>query len=255
MDVSTDEVRRAAREAHAEHVATMRSIRDAVSRLFGDARATAQDKDDAVTGGLNRRQLFRVGGLGIATAAIAAACGNGGSSGGAAEATTTTTAGPTSNDLTILRTATSLELLAVDVYGKAIASGLLTTPAVAEAAKLFQSHHQDHADFLAGLTKRYGGTAFDKPNPVVAQQLQGPLSQATTEPALVTLALQIEQAAAASYMSYVGKYTTPVLVQPTMSVGGIEARHVAVLAPVVNQPAVPASFQAATGAVAPGTGV
>ncbi len=252
MDVSTDEVRRAAREAHAEHVATMGRIRERVTRLFGSG-ASAQAKDDA-TGGLNRRQLLRIGGLGIATAAVVAACGDDDSGGTTAESTTTTT-GVGSGDITILRTATSLELVAVDVYGKAIASGLLTTAAVSDAAKLFQSHHQDHADFFAGLTKRYGGTAFAKPNPVVAQQLQGPLAQATTEQALVTLALQLEQAAAASYVSYVGRYSTPLLAQPTMSVGGIEARHVAVLAPVVNQPPVPAAFQPATGGLAPGTGV
>ena len=255
MDVSTDEVRRGAREAHAEHLATMRSIRETVSRLFGGGRATTREKHDAVTGGLDRRRLLRVGGLGIATAAIVAACGNDSSSGGAAEPTTTTAAGPGSTDITILRTATSLELVAVDIYGKAIASGVLTTPAVSDAAKLFQSHHQDHATFLAGLTRRYGGAAFDKPNPVLAQQLAGPLTQATTEAALVTLALQLEQAAAASYVSYVGRYSTPVLAQPTMSVGGIEARHAAVLAPIVNQPASPAAFQASSGGLAAGTGV
>lgn len=254
MDVSTDEVRRGARDAHAEHLATMRSIKDAVARLFGDGRATEQEKHDAVTGGLNRRQLFRVGGLGVATAAILAACGKS-SSGGASEATTTTTAGPTTADLDILRTATSLELVAVDVYGKAIASGLVTTAAVSDAAKLFQSHHQDHADFLAGLTKRYGGTAYDKPNPVLAQQLQGEISQLKDENGVVTLALQLEQAAAASYVSYVGKYTSAALAQPTMSVGGIEARHVAVLAPIVGQSPVAAAFQTTSGALAPGTGL
>jgi hypothetical protein len=40
-----------------------------------------------------------------------------------------------------------------------------------------------------------------------------------------------------------------------MSVGGVEARHVAVLAAVLSTPPVPAAFQVTEHAVAAGTGV
>ena len=53
-------------------------------------------------------------------------------------AATTTAASGADGDVTILRTASSIEVLAVAVYQTAIDSGLVKTAAIGDAAKLFQ---------------------------------------------------------------------------------------------------------------------
>jgi rubrerythrin len=217
---------------------------------------------DLVTGGLDRRRFLQVGGLTVATAAVFAACGSGGSGSSAPGDTTTTTVadttaatGSTATDIDILRTASSIEQLAVDVYQKAIDSGLLTTAAVAEAATLFQTHHKAHADLFKGATKKLGGTAFDKANPVVLKALQPQIDALKDEKGAVALALAVEQAATATYVSAAGAFHELSLNQATMSVGAVAARHVAVLAAVLGQPQVPKAFATKDGAITPGTGV
>jgi hypothetical protein len=72
---------------------------------------------------------------------------------------------------------------------------------------------------------------------------------------VLTLALNLERAAAATYQSGVGVVTDLSLNKALMSVGGVEARHAAVIAGVLAQAAVPLSFGTTEGAVPAGTGV
>jgi hypothetical protein len=258
MDISSDYVRREAKESQVEHDASMKTMRNLVSRLFGDSSESGIAKADFVTGGLNRRRFMQIGGLTVATAAVFAACGSddtasdGGTAAGEGEEEE---AGGAESDITILRTASSLEVLAVDVYQKAIDSGLVKTAAIADAAKLFQAQHREHAALFQGATKKMGGEEMTTANPVVLQSLQGPLAALKDETGVVQLALQLEQAAAATYQSTVGAFKDVSLNQAAMSVGGVEARHVAVLSSVLKQPAAPKAFQTTDGAVAAGTGV
>ena len=261
MDISNDYVRREAKESQVEHVSSMRSMRDLVSRLFGDSNESGFAKADFATGGLNRRKFMQIGGLTVATAAVFAACGTDDSDDGVAASDdegTDTTMGSSKGadgDIQILRTASSLEVLAVDVYQKAIDSGLVKTAAVADAAKLFQAQHKEHSELFQGATKKLGGEAFDKANPVVLQSLQGPIGALKDETGVLQLALMLEQAAAATYQSTVGAFKDATLNQAAMSVGGVEARHVAVLSSVLKMAPVPKAFQTKDGAVAAGTGV
>jgi hypothetical protein len=259
MDISSDYVRREAKESQVEHDASMKTMRNLVSRLFGDSSESGIAKADFVTGGLNRRRFMQIGGLTVATAAVFAACGSddtasdgGTAAGGEGEEEE---AGGAESDITILRTASSLEVLAVDVYQKAIDSGLVKTAAIADAAKLFQAQHREHAALFQGATKKMGGEEMTTANPVVLQSLQGPLAALKDETGVVQLALQLEQAAAATYQSTVGAFKDVSLNQAAMSVGGVEARHVAVLSSVLKQPGAPKAFQTTDGAVAAGTGV
>jgi hypothetical protein len=262
MDISNDFVRREANESQIEHTSSMRSMRELVNRLFGDTTESGIAKADFATGGVNRRKFMQIGGLTVATAAVFAACGSDDSDGTATAAgdnSTDTTMGSdgkgADGDIQILRTASSLEVLAVDVYQKAIDSGLVKTAAVADAAKLFQAQHKEHSELFQGATKKLGGEAFDKPNPVVLQSLQGPIGALKDEMGVLELALMLEQAAAATYQSTVGAFKDASLNQAAMSVGGVEARHVAVLSSVLKKAPVPKAFQTKDGAVAAGTGV
>ena len=64
-------------------------------------------------------------------------------------------------DLALARTAASLEQLAVDTYQTGIDSGLVTTMAIADAAVLFQSHHQAHLDALNGANVNVGANTVN----------------------------------------------------------------------------------------------
>jgi hypothetical protein len=265
-DMYNDDIRREAKASQLEHNSAMKTMRHLVDRLFGgDDTESAFAKADFVTGGVNRRRFLQIGGMTVATAAVFAACGTDDSKDSASAksngTSTSTTDGDNMSsasaetDIKILRTASSLEVLAVAVYQKAIDSGLVKTAAVGDAAKLFQSQHKEHAALFQGATKKLGGEVFDQPNPVVLQSLQGPIGALKDEKGVLELALMLEQAAAATYQSTVGAFKDLTLNQAAMSVGGVEARHVAVLSSVLGMPPVPKAFQTTETAVAAGTGV
>ncbi len=139
-------------------------------------------------------------------------------------------AGDGSMDLALARTAASLEKLAVDTYQTGIDSGLVTTMAIADAAKLFQGHHQEHLDALNGAIDNAGGTAVDEPNEAVFKALIEPaVAQAKAEGDIVQIAYDLESAAAQTYAYAGGALTVPALRSTIMTIGGIEARHAAIL--------------------------
>ncbi|MCU1391788.1 MAG: hypothetical protein JWM34_216 [Ilumatobacteraceae bacterium] len=143
-------------------------------------------------------------------------------------ATSDTTAAGGNMDLTLAKTAASLEKLAVNVYGTAAA--LLTTPAVLDAAKLFAGHHQMHLDALNGVITGAGATAVTEQNDAVFNALIKPsLDKAKTESDALMIAVALEEAAAQTYCFAGGTLSTPALRSTIMTIGGVEARHAAVL--------------------------
>jgi hypothetical protein len=131
-------------------------------------------------------------------------------------------------DLVLARTAASLEKLAVDVYGTA--AGLLATPAILSAATMFAGHHQMHLDALNGVITGAGGKAVTEMNQAVFDAIVKPaLDKAKTEADAVMIALSLEEAAAQTYAFAGGALSTPELRSTIMTIGGVEARHAAVL--------------------------
>lgn len=255
-DLSSDAIRRATKEIAVEHERTLGPLRAGLARLFDRDDVPGDVKDGLVLGGLGRRRFLRIGATSVAASAVLAACGGGdGEDAPAAGEPTTSTTTPSEADVTILRTASSLELVAVAAYDAAIKAGVLTTAAVANAAKTFMSQHKDHAEIFEALTKKLGGEPYTTPNPALLQQLQPRLAAMGGEQQAVALALELERSAAATYQASVGTFGDTTLNEVVMSVGGVEARHAVVLATVLGQPAVPAAFGSTAGAVAPGTGI
>jgi hypothetical protein len=258
VDTSNDELRRLAQDTQTAHVEAMRPLRRGLARIFGDNAVPSAVKSDVAMPGLHRRGFLRIGGLTIASAAIFAACGGNDDDANSAAttgATSTTAARRDSDDVTVLRTASSIEALAVAAYQTAIDSGLVSTAAVADAAKLFQAQHREHLELFAGLTEQAGGMPFRDPNPAILEQLQPTIDALMDEMGVVQLAYDLEVAAAQTYQSNVSMFTDASLNAAIMSVGGVESRHVAVLATVLGTPAVPVAFQVTEQAVAAGTGV
>ena len=140
----------------------------------------------------------------------------------------TTAGGGANQDLVLARTAASLEKLAIDTYGAAAA--LLTTQAVRDAATMFAGHHRMHLDALNGVITGAGGKAVTEMNQAVYDALVKPaVDAAKTEADAVNLAIQLEEAAAQTYVFAGGALSTPQLHSTIMTIGGVEARHAAVL--------------------------
>jgi hypothetical protein len=198
-----------------------------------------------------RRHLLRIGGTTVAAAVVLAACQDTGDDDPAVDEG----ARPSRSDREILRTASSLDELAVVVYQAAIESGLVSTPDVINTLELFHRHHREHAELFASATAEAGGQPFREPNPIVMESLQPALDAAVDEAAVLALTLDVERLLAETYQSFVGAFTDRSFDVATMSVGGSEARHAAVLGPFVGRPAAPVAFQPTDAAVASGTGL
>jgi hypothetical protein len=252
---STDEVRRQLRVVDRANDAVMPRWREALERIMGGDEKLSTDEKAAILGvpSPSRRNFFRLGGVTILGAAVLAACGSddddtarttpgtnapSGTTAATAPATTpattpgtdpmTTEAGGVDMDLTLAKTAASLEKLAIDVYGQA--GALLTTPAVIAAATMFAGHHQLHLDALNGVITGAGEPEITQMNQAVFDALVAPaLADAASEADAVNLALALEEAAAQTYAFAAGALSTPALRSTIMTIGGIEARHAAVL--------------------------
>lgn len=197
---------------------------------------------------IDRRGFFRIGGVAVATAVVFGACGDDEPATVAAEPEKP--AAPVSRgDVNTLRTMTSIELLAVDVYTEAQAANLVTTTSATDAVKLFLDHHKEHANRLQAATVKAGGEAFVQPNPVLVTSLRPARAAATSQSGVLALLLDLESVAAQTYQASVAGFTDKTLNRTVMSIGGITARHVAVLRAASGQPAVTEVFQTTPRAV------
>jgi len=238
MDLNRDELRRELTAIDADNKAIMPKWYDALRQIVGGGSTMSTDEKAALLGvpAPGRRQFFKIGGATIMGAAVLAACGSDDDSSGGTTTTagsggtTTTTEAAGGMDLPLARTAASLEKLAVDTYQTGIDSGLVTTAAIASAATLFQEHHQAHLDALNGAIKSLGGEEITEPNEAVFNALIKPaVTAAKAEADIVKLALDLENAAAQTYAYAGGTLSVPALRSTIMTIGGIEARHAAVL--------------------------
>ncbi|MDQ6782095.1 MAG: ferritin-like domain-containing protein [Actinomycetota bacterium] len=266
MDISNDFIRRELDEIARQNDVAMKLQSEGLTRMVETDELNAEQRDELITGGLGRRKFLKFGGIAVATSAVFAACGSSSktsSSTTAASSPSTSAAaatGSAATDIAALRTASSLEVLAVQTYQKAIASGLVTTAAVATAAKSFAEQHQQHAAAFESATTKAGGQAFTMPNPVVSAQVIAPaLAKVKTETDIIKLAYTLESAASQTYQSAIGVLSKPAYNSALASVLGVESRHQALLGLVLMDASMPPypinGFQTDSGAVKVGTGV
>ncbi|HMQ27719.1 MAG TPA: ferritin-like domain-containing protein, partial [Acidimicrobiales bacterium] len=248
MNFSRDEVRRQLRATRAEHEATMGPWQEALRRIFGSGEVPAEAKAHLL-GMPSRRGFLKIGGATVLGAAVLAACGSDGElveSGVPDGATTTADASETEFDTNLLRTATSLEILAVDTYQTAIDSGLIGQATILEAFTLFRDQHDDHRAALQQATEDYAGagTAYEETNQFLQDTVVGPALEALTdEESVISLALRLETLAAESYVWSAGQLSTTTLRQAIMGIGGVEGRHQAVLRGFLEEEQVPDAFE------------
>jgi len=228
-NLNTTEIHRELRAVDRLNTSALPQWRSSLQRLFSDETISTNERASVLgVPSPNRRDLFRMGGITVLGAALLAACGSDEDSRNLTTDAPTTVAGEPNMDLVLAKTAASLEKLAVDAYG--IAAGLITTPAVLAAATMFAGHHQMHLDALNGVITGAGATAITEMNQAVYDALIAPaLATASTEADAVNIALALEEAAAQTYAFAGGALSTPGLRSTIMTIGGVEARHAAVL--------------------------
>ena len=209
-------------------------------------------------GSIDRRRLFVLGGGGLLAAAVLAACGGDDPEpqipqGGDAVATTVTVEPPPVDDVTLLRTSSSIEHLAVDAYQSVLDMGLLTTPPLIDAAELFQQQHREHAALFEAATIEAGGQPFTEANPNLQVGFVEPsLETLTDEISAVNFALELEDTAGATYQVFVPLFSTRELRQTVQSVGGVERRHSVILTAVIpDEQLIPSPFGIVKLAVGP----
>jgi hypothetical protein len=239
VDISRDELYRQLKGVDADQKAAMRPWRESLLRIFGSGGTALPPAAKAQLVGVpGRRQFLKIGGVSILGAAVLAACGDDDStsSGTTLGGSATTVAGGSGvDDVTLLKTATSLELLAVATYQTAAGSGLVTTKAVGDAAGLFLEHHQAHADALQQATSAAGADPFDQPNAAVKAAIVDPaVMAAKTEADILKLAFDLEAAAAQTYVFAASALSKPEYRSTIMTIGSVESRHQQILGAVLK---------------------
>jgi Ferritin-like domain len=204
--------------------------------------------DDVDPPAISRREFVRIGGL-VVAATVAVACTDDDAGEVVDERPRTAR-----TDLVVLRTASSLEALTLTVYQRALDSGTLTPP-VGDTFRLFLRQHREHAELFRTTTQDLGGAPFTEPNPALLQDLQPTLDGLASEGAALQLVLDLETMAAQTYQAAVGTFRDRTLNVGIMTVGGVEARHAAVLARALGADPIPAAVQSTDDAVEAGTGV
>jgi hypothetical protein len=245
-DFSSDEIRRQLRESDTEHNDAMPAWNEALEIIL-DPETNATEDEKAQFLGLPARRAFLVGGSVLAGSAFLAACKKPkeqttvtGSTLPKPSVTTTTAPGSQATNQILLRTAQSIEVLAVNVYQKAIDSGLVKTSSLVDMMKVFQSQHREHGASLDAPIKAAGGTVVTTANEYLMKNtVDKALAELTDEKSVLALAREVETIAAQTYTKASYVLTLPLLRQASMSIGAVEARHIAVLNAALGYTVVP----------------
>jgi hypothetical protein len=185
-----------------------------------------------------RREAFRIGGIGISLAALAAACGSdrgGDTAPGRVGFAPTPEPLPSLpvDDSVYLRTSSSLEVTIVDAYEEMLADGALGAD-VATALSALVTRHEDLAEQLSELTGQAGGVPWTCANPWIVERLIEPVMASISEsddPArdLLNLAISLENLAAATHQSFTRLLIDPSLRPGMASASAVDSRNAATL--------------------------
>lgn len=193
--------------------------------------------------GTPRREVLRFGGMAVAFGALLAACSSDDEPAAPdpdaeaeaeaeadAQRTEARQADDADVDVSLLNTALSLEVLAIDTYQAAFDFALVQSASVTDTATLFQQHHREHRDVLIGAVESAGADPFLTPNPVVKAAFVDPsLVSVTVEEDFLTLARDLEQASAQLYVHATTSLSTQALRSTAMSIAGVAARRSKIL--------------------------
>ena len=194
---------------------------------------------------MSRRGLLRVGGFTVSLGALVAACGDSEevTPGRVGYAPTPTDLPPiVTNDAVFLRTATSLEYSALDVYATIKDYGVLDERADAMIERFVEDHTRQAAGMVE-LTTSVGGEPYECANVWYGDRVIPPLfervdgnEEEDIPPSddvprdLLQIAYAFESMLGAMYQQFIERMTTPELRQELITYGAEEVRHAAAIA-------------------------
>jgi hypothetical protein len=206
--------------------------------------------------GVDRRRFLRLGGLGVALAAVVAACNNNTEAGhiGRVGLAPTTTKLPavSTTDVALLRTSASLQRSLLEIYNKIKDDPNQLDPAHRPMVVKLIAEAEASAKVFDDLTTQDGGVPWTCGNSKFDSVLVDPAYQrivagtpATPEAKaiapsddakrdILTLVHGLESIIGAAYQQYVTLLSKPALRAPTLAVGARNARHAALLALTIN---------------------
>ena len=201
------------------------------------------------------RRGVLAGGLTLVGAGALAACGSSKSSTvPATPSSAAASGGSYTGDLKVVALAAALENLAVAAYGMALQAAQAGTfgpvpPAIATFVTTAQSHHMQHAAGWNAVLTSAGAPAVTTPALSITDAQVAQLKAAKTLPAVATLALGLESAAAQTYTFATSAVHSGTGVQVAATIAPVEAQHAAILAFVLGRYPAPDAFLKTTGAV------
>lgn len=208
--------------------------------------ALVSDKIASATRNVANRRTFLLGGAAVVGGATLAACGSS-SSGGSSGSTPTGKGrggGTYTGDLQVVALAAALENLAVAGYGLVLKSASKgkygkVPPAIAQFATTVQSQHADHAKEWNSVLTGAGKPAITGTPVSIAADSVAALKGAKTLPAVATVALGLENAAAQTYVFAAANVTDPGGIGVAATIAPVEAMHAAILSFVLGKYPVP----------------
>jgi hypothetical protein len=153
------------------------------------------------------------------------------------------------SDADLAAFAESVELAAVAAYSAVIDTGLLDS-AVAGVADVFSGHHEEHAEAFGGVA---GDAATGEANQAVLDVFTPMISEAADQAALLQIAQDLENGAAATYFYSLGVLQDQDAAVAVATILPIESQHAVVLGQALGQDLeeyVP-TFQGQEGALSP----
>ena len=139
----------------------------------------------------------------------------------------------TASDIQILQTQASIENLAVATYSVALTlpfiGGSSAIPLVKQFVIQTKAQHAEHAQTFNAALRRLHAKIQTKPDPVLLKVVNSAKPHLTTPLAVVALALELENGAAATYVKNAATMTDQQSRVLTASIMGVEAQHVAIL--------------------------
>lgn len=192
---------------------------------------------------LSRRQLLRNGGIVLSMGAVIAACGSNRSGVtapgrvGFEDAPEEPNRDLTVDDVVLLRTAQSLEHVAVEAHTMLLEMGLFGEAAA--VAERFVADHVAHSEAIGELITAAGGEPYACANPFVMGRAVEPVvaaieSSDDPERDAFAAAHALETWLGASHQALVSQLSDPALRSAVAGVCGDEHRHAATLALAVN---------------------
>jgi hypothetical protein len=262
MPVTEAEVTRMTADLRDAHDETTPSLREALAE-WRDGNPDVQAGVARLVSTPSSRRAFLIGGGallgGVALAGsglgrgVATAATRGGRLTGAGTPLASAMTQNLTGDLAVVALAASLENLAVGTYQAAIdaaGQGALgaVPPAVVTFAQTAQEQHRDHAAAWNGVLTQAGKQPITGVDLTVKKSVDQAFAKVTDVPGLATLALGLENGAAATYLAAIGAVKSPAGIKTAASIQPVEMQHAAILHFLLGEYPVPDAFASTSGA-------